>query len=140
MSIKSAFVTVGILAATFVSPAHSEILVRVFLATQTMAVRVHGVEVYTWRVSTGKYGHETPPGSFRPFWLNRNHYSSLYDWTPMPYAIFFNGNIAIHGTTALKQLGSRASHGCVRLSTQNAKTLFRLVQSYGQQKTLVIVE
>jgi lipoprotein-anchoring transpeptidase ErfK/SrfK len=45
----------------------------------------------------------------------------------MPYAIFFNEGKAIHGFAG--SVGGPASHGCVRLSTGNAKTLFRLVRS-----------
>jgi L,D-transpeptidase catalytic domain len=34
---------------------------------------------------------------------------------------------AIHGTYEVKRLGKPASHGCVRLSTENAATLYALV-------------
>ena len=44
----------------------------------------------------------------------------------MPFAIFFDEGKAIHGFAG--SVGGPASHGCVRLSTGNAKTLFRLVE------------
>ena len=46
----------------------------------------------------------------------------------MPYSIFYSANFAIHGTTYIDRLGSRASHGCVRLHPSNAATLFAMVQ------------
>src|SRR6185437_4650040 len=55
---------------------------------------------------------------------------------PMPYAMFFNlmqhgaqTGLAIHGTEdGAGLLGMRASAGCVRLSPENARTLFTLVR------------
>ena len=57
----------------------------------------------------------------------------------MPWSVFFNGNYAIHGTTAVGQLGSPASHGCVRLHTDNARVFFDLVEQYGMASTVVAV-
>ena len=88
---------------------------------------------YTWAVSTGVRG--TPSGSFRPQSLARYHRSSLYNSAPMPYSIFYDGNFAIHGTTHVRQLGGRASKGCVRLHPSNAAVLFSLVQSAGLSNT-----
>jgi hypothetical protein len=55
----------------------------------------------------------------------------------MPHSIFFYGQYAIHGTTAVGNLGSPASHGCIRLSPANAATLFAMVQSQGAQIRIV---
>ncbi len=59
------------------------------------------------------------------------HYSRKYHMSPMPYSIFFAGGYAIHGTYATAYLGRPASHGCVRLSPENAATLFHMVQAEG---------
>ncbi|MCX7900356.1 MAG: L,D-transpeptidase, partial [Methylocystis sp.] len=48
-----------------------------------------------------------------------------------PYSIFFRGGYAIHGTYATAQLGTPASHGCVRLSPAHAKMLYEMVQREG---------
>lgn len=69
-------------------------------------------------------GKKTPTGSYSPQWLSKNHRSSLYNNAPMPYSIFYSGNYAIHGTNQTGKLGSPASAGCVRLSTENAARLF----------------
>jgi lipoprotein-anchoring transpeptidase ErfK/SrfK len=36
--------------------------------------------------------------------------------------------IGFHGTSNLKSIGQAASHGCVRMSNQNVKKLYQLVQ------------
>jgi hypothetical protein len=78
-------------------------------------------------VSTGTKGYATPSGAFRPFRLEEEHYSREWDDAPMPHSIFFTAaSHAIHGTNAVRRLGSPASHGCVRLAPANAAKLFDL--------------
>ena len=94
-----------------------------------MTVAVDGVERYHWPVSTGIPSYETPNGSFRTFRMEEDHYSKEFDDAPMPHSIFFTKiGHAIHGTDSVNRLGSPASHGCVRLSRENASTLYALVQ------------
>ena len=57
----------------------------------------------------------------------------------MPWAVFFNGGYAIHGTTEIRALGRPASHGCVRLHPDNAKAFFSLVKIVGMENTLIDV-
>ena len=59
--------------------------------------------------------------------------------SPMPYSIFFNGGYAIHGTSAVKRLGTPASHGCVRLNTANAAKLYTLVKDVGAENTEIVI-
>ncbi|MGH1367571.1 MAG: L,D-transpeptidase [Maritimibacter sp.] len=96
-------------------------------------------EKYTWDISTGRKGYETPTGRFRPFFLSKDHKSSLYDDAPMPWSVFFNGDIAVHGTTELRNLGRPASHGCVRAHPKNAQVFFQMVQQVGKANTTVTV-
>ena len=121
--------------------ARANIAVRIQLSQQTMIVAVDGANFATWPVSTARPGYRTPAGSYKPYSLQRMHYSRLYDYTPMPYSIFFRRGYAIHGTTEIRNLGRAVSHGCVRLSPGNARSLFELVQSHGPQNTTIeIVE
>ena len=46
---------------------------------------------YQWPVSTARKGYYTPTGIFRPYSLQRMHYSRKYDNAPMPNSIFFFG-------------------------------------------------
>jgi len=52
---------------------------------------------------------------------------------PMPWAMFHDGNSAIHGTDAVKRPGRPASHGCVRLHPEHARILFRMIQAGGME-------
>lgn len=110
--------------------ASAAVTVTIDLSTQHMSV-VSSSGTYDWKVSTARKGYVTPTGSYRPQLLKKMHYSTRYHNSPMPYSIFFRGNFAIHGTNYVRSLGRPASHGCVRLQTQNAKTLYNLVQQEG---------
>jgi hypothetical protein len=46
---------------------------------------------------------------------------------------------AIHGTNEVQRLGKPASHGCVRLSPENAATLYELVARNGLENTQVML-
>lgn len=123
------------------SPAFAgNILVIVDIQMQTMHVRVDGVTKYRWDVSTGRAGYSTPPGRYQPIRMHKKYFSRKYDNAPMPFAIFFNGGYAIHGTTDLRNLGRIASHGCVRLHPDNAATLFDLVKQVGAENTVIRIE
>ena len=103
-----------------------------------MTVAVDGVERYRWPVSSGLPSYETPNGSFRTFRMEEDHYSKEFDDAPMPHSIFFTKQgHAIHGTDSVNRLGSPASHGCVRLSRDNASKLYALVQEQGVLNTTV---
>lgn len=119
------------------APAAAAVEVNIALSQQRMTVDVDGRTVATWAVSTARPGYATPQGSFRPYRLEVMHHSSLYEWTPMPYSIFFDGNYAIHGTGAVGSLGHPVSHGCVRLAPGNARTLFQLVRAHGAGNTVI---
>jgi hypothetical protein len=64
--------------------------------------------------------------------LSKHHRSRLYNNAPMPFAIFYDGHYAIHGTDQIKRLGAPASNGCVRLHPDNAAILFQMVKAEGK--------
>ncbi len=120
-------------------PLPTTLVARINLTTQTMTVQAHGKTIHSWKVSTGAPGYATPPGTFRPGWMAKDWRSRQYDDAPMPYSVFFNGGIAVHGTMNPGSLGRAASHGCVRVATPNAATFFRLVQRHGMAQTRIVV-
>jgi hypothetical protein len=72
--------------------------------------------------------------------MNEIWYSKEWDDAPMPHAIFFTKEgHAIHGTQETKKLGKPASHGCVRLAPENARTLFALVKEKGLENTEIVL-
>lgn len=121
----------------FALPASANVVVRIDNATQRMNVLVNGAPVHSWPVSTARRGYQTPAGSYRVQRMERMWYSRKYNNSPMPYALFFRGGYAIHGTYAVSQLGRPASHGCVRLSPGNASRLFALVRQHGGARIVV---
>lgn len=117
----------------------ASIVARINISSQSMNVYVNGVQRYSWAVSTGKNGYATPTGSYRPFRMEAVYYSKKYDNAPMPHAVFFRGGYAVHGTYSVGRLGTRASHGCVRLAPGNAATLYSLVAQAGYGNSRIIV-
>ena len=76
---------------------------------------------------------------FSLFAFSRAHKSDEYEDAPMPFAVFFSGGYAVHATEFTKRLGTPASHGCVRLSLENAQTFFNLVKTYGMTNTKIVI-
>jgi len=131
-----------VIAAIFmiVTGAKAEVFITIDKSTQQMYVETP-TDSYVWKVSTGRKGYRTPTGEFKPYLLKTMHYSRKYDNAPMPHSIFFHGGYAIHATNAVNKLGAPASHGCIRLSPQNARWLYRIVNEYGKEDTYIrIVE
>jgi lipoprotein-anchoring transpeptidase ErfK/SrfK len=118
----------------------AEVLISVNKTAQRMAVMVDGAERYSWSVSTGMTDYATPTGAFTPSRLVKDHHSKEWDDAPMPHSIFFSDSgHAIHGSQAIRRLGTPASHGCVRLAPENARILFSLVMAEGLGSTRIEV-
>lgn len=110
--------------------AGSAILININKAKQKMTVFVDGIQKYEWPVSTGRAGYSTPPGNYTATSMN----------SPMPHSIFFmKDGHAIHGSYEVKNLGKPVSHGCVRISPENATTLYALVKANGLENTQVVL-
>lgn len=112
---------------------------EVDLSDQRLTVIENGETKHVWPISSGLQGNATKTGVFRPQWASRLWYSRQYDMAPMPHAVFFNGGIAFHATTATHLLGRPASHGCVRLSPQNARHLYEMIHRHGYARTEINV-
>jgi lipoprotein-anchoring transpeptidase ErfK/SrfK len=116
------------------------VLVVIDKPTQEMKVFIDGVERYTWEVSTGLRGYDTPSGKYTARSMNEIWYSKQWDDAPMPHAIFFTKKgHAVHGTNETKNLGKPASHGCVRLAPEHARILFALVKEKGLEDTEIVL-
>jgi hypothetical protein len=112
------------------SPAQAKVLIDIDLSAQSMHVAGSG-GTYDWPISSARDGYVTPDGTFSVQSMQTIHYSKKYYHSPMPHSIFFDGGFAIHGTYETAWLGRPASHGCVRISPQNAATLFEMVKEEG---------
>lgn len=111
---------------------------------QTLTMFENGVEILKEKISTGRektekaksgrvYLSTTPKGYFRATKMYQDYLS--YTWNaPMPNAVFFIGGIALHATTKshYKELGTRASGGCVRLILETSKLIRTKVMDTGR--------
>ncbi len=120
--------------------AYGDLLIDIDKSAQHMTVTLNGEKLYDWPVATGGIDCDTPSGAFRPMRMDIDHHSEEWDNAPMPYSIFFTetGN-AIHGTYERRSIGHAVSHGCVRLSVQNAATLWKLVKQEKMAHTTVLL-
>jgi len=123
-----------------IKKARSVVLVKIDKTKQEMTVFVDGIEKYDWPVSTGRPGYSTPSGTYTATSMNEIWYSKQWDNSPMPHSIFFmKDGHAIHGSYEVKNLGKPASHGCVRISPENATTLYALVKENGLENMQVVL-
>jgi lipoprotein-anchoring transpeptidase ErfK/SrfK len=81
-------------------------------------------------VSGGRPEFPSPTGAFEIEWKSRLWWSKQWQ-APMPYAMFFHNGAAIH----VGSLDSH-SHGCIRVSEDTAKWLFRVTR---EKETRVFV-
>jgi lipoprotein-anchoring transpeptidase ErfK/SrfK len=118
-----------------VDPATKKIVVDATPGRQVLSCFEGNTEVYFCRVSTG-YGEKfaTPTGDQAISWkifsihMAANTGSdSGYDTMAVPWPVFFNTNAgaAVHGTFWHNDFGVRRSHGCVNVSPEDAKWIFR---------------
>ncbi|MGX8706952.1 MAG: L,D-transpeptidase family protein, partial [bacterium] len=104
--------------------------------------------VRTMKCSTGRSGTPTPKGTYTSSTAPgaRWHYFKKFDcWAQ--YAYYIQGDIMFHSVlyntkessptrSSVNNLGSRASHGCVRLAVEDAKWIW----TNCPKRTTVIVE
>lgn len=139
-----ALLPASLIAAALALPCASAAFANIDIAidknTQQMSVAVDGAQRYTWPVSTGRPGYDTPNGTFKVNRMDANHFSQEWDNAPMPHTMFFDmRGHAIHGFSDVAHLGLAVSHGCVRLAPANATVLFNLVKAEGMANTSVTV-
>ena len=105
--------------------------VHVDLSEQVLTAYEGDALVYATLVSAGKDEEmrRTPEGLFR-VWRKAMHEtmqdtgSDPYYVEEVPWILFFDGSLALHGTFWHDSFGEPASHGCVNLSLGDADWLF----------------
>jgi hypothetical protein len=139
-TILSASLFAAALALPCASSARANILITIDKSAQHMSVVVDGAPKFSWAVSTGRPGYDTPNGTYKVNRMDADHLSQEWDNAPMPHTMFFDlHGHAIHGFADVKHLGLPVSHGCVRLAPENAAVLFALVEKEGMGNTAVVV-
>ncbi|MGE0527313.1 MAG: L,D-transpeptidase [Bdellovibrionales bacterium] len=126
------------------------VFIHIMKSTQTATLYLDGqpTDEGAWPVSTGK-GNRTPNMDRHPNGRVYDAYTSnaypggdYMGLGNMPYAVFIQGGYAIHGTPRQNwsKLGSKDSHGCIRLHPDNAYYFNQLVRSYGVGQVWVTVD
>jgi lipoprotein-anchoring transpeptidase ErfK/SrfK len=120
--------------------AGAAVLISIDKTKQKMTIFLDGAKKYDWPVSTGRAGYSTPSGTYTATSMNEVWYSKEWDNSPMPHSILFmKDGHAIHGSYEVKTLGKPVSHGCVRISPENATALYALVEKNGLENTEVVL-
>jgi len=124
------------------------IYAQIVKSIQTLYLYLDGILIDSFPVSTGKRNYETPELNVRASgplfkkYTSRKFPGGNYEGLGnMPYALFIRGGYAIHGTTTgnFSKLGTKASHGCIRLHPVNAKIIYELVRLIGIENTWVYI-
>ena len=117
------------------------------LSERTLSVVRDGEVEATYGVAVGTRSHPTPTGSFRtgridwnPAWVppNSEWARDLQPREPGDPAnpmqgvkIYFSDLYYIHGTNDPASIGTAASHGCLRMTEGDAKSLASQIEEYG---------
>jgi hypothetical protein len=107
-------------------------------AQQVLVVYEGRRPIYATLISSGRREHETPPGVYR-IWVKlitdrmANEEPSDPEEKPyyledVPWVMYFNDDIALHGAYWHKAFGHVRSHGCVNLSPLDARWVFEHAQ------------
>ncbi|MER7764998.1 L,D-transpeptidase family protein [Streptomyces sp. NPDC097619] len=109
-------------------PVRSRRIVCVDLDRQLLWVQRDGKPVFeAVAVRSGRWGQETRPGWHEITDRVIDETSQLYDDAPMPYAQYFSGGQALHGTYG-DLFDGNGSAGCINLALADARRLWNTVR------------
>jgi len=111
-------------------------IIEINLTTHQGLVRFRDGETKIFPLSGGtnkiSKGIETREGLFTLHWKSKKQYSTQFDSTVMLYWMSFNSGIGMHALRTkgyYRHLGKKnVSHGCVRLSREDAKEMFEILK------------
>ncbi|MEP7286383.1 MAG: L,D-transpeptidase family protein, partial [Chloroflexota bacterium] len=105
--------------------------VAVDLYEQTLVAYEDATPIFATLISSGLPHHETNEGLFK-VWAQVDHDSmsgatgapSAYALQLVPWVMYFDDSISLHGTYWHDLFGYRQSHGCVNMTISDAKYIF----------------
>lgn len=111
--------------------------ILVDLSSQRLTAWEGNNPVYSVIISSGREGERTPTGVF---WVQARYVSSRmqgegYDIPDVPYAMYYDGNYAIHGTYWHSSFGTPVSNGCINVAVNHAEWLY----NWSSMGTAVVV-
>ena len=118
---------------TPLSPDVSDKRIEVDLTQQHLTAYENGNAVFTARLSSGRAGSVTPKGAFRVERKRPSRHMAAndgngngFDLPGIPWvAYFYWSGVAFHGTYWHNDYGRPRSRGCVNLTPENAKWIYR---------------
>jgi hypothetical protein len=120
--------------------------VAVDLYEQTVVAYEGNRMVFASLISSGLPKWSTPEGLFQVYeryeatrMSGASGQADFYFIEEVPYVMYFNGDVALHGTYWHDRFGYRQSHGCVNLATMDAWWLFQWTQAEDYQDAYVYV-
>jgi hypothetical protein len=107
--------------------------IEIYLERQLLLAYEWDVLVYAARVATGRPNFESPTGWFHTFHKRPTYHMfggadefSVFDLPGVPWDSYITDNgVAIHGTYWHNDFGHPHSHGCINMTPQDAKWIFR---------------
>ncbi|MEM1167579.1 MAG: L,D-transpeptidase [Cyanobacteria bacterium P01_H01_bin.35] len=100
--------------------------ISIDLSTQRLIAWEGNKAVYAVIVSTGKASTPTRLGTFKIYTKYRTTRMTGpgYDVPDVPYTMYYDGGMAIHGAYWHNRFGTPVSHGCTNVAVNHAKWLF----------------
>jgi len=116
------------------SPGVQDKVVEIDLTAQTVSCLEGGRPVFSTPAATGRWQTATPRGEFSVHYkrhtrrMNVQDIAEPYDLPGVAFPVYFTwSGVAIHGTYWHNDYGRVHSHGCVNVSADAAKWIFRWV-------------
>ncbi len=120
-----------------ISPGRTDKWLSISIPDQWLACMEGDQAVFETPIASGVYGLGTPLGEFRI--LYQRHTSRMtggeegdrYDLPGVAFPTYFTwSGVAIHGTYWHNDYGRRHSHGCVNVTSEAARWIFRWVEPH----------
>ncbi|WP_413168249.1 L,D-transpeptidase [Capilliphycus salinus ALCB114379] len=104
----------------------SERWIQIDLTRQRLIAWEGNKAVYAVIVSTGKASTPTRTGTYKIYTKYRETRMTGpgYDVPDVPYTMYYDGGMAIHGAYWHNLFGTPVSHGCTNVAVNHAKWLF----------------
>mgnify|MGYP002638723300 CR=1 FL=1 len=107
--------------------------IKVDISDQRLYTYDRGKLKNTFLISSGRYGYDTPIGTYlvyrkkalvRMSWYYGENNPNNYDLDNVPHVLYFKGPYTLHGAFWHTNWGHRMSHGCVNISLPHAEWLY----------------
>jgi hypothetical protein len=115
-----------------ISPDRDDKRIEIRLSTQTLTCFEGKEPVFETRISSGISGLVTPRGEYRVIWKRHTHRmiggtgEDYYDLPGVAFPTYLTpSGVAIHGTYWHNDFGQPHSHGCVNVTNEAARWIFR---------------